>query len=205
MRRIPGRGAAMCARHDAGGAPTARRCGRRAVPGARAPGRRQSEPMNNPVRSVGGGMRRHLPLPPTSEFSRVSRSAHSASAASAARRATRSAVSCARSCSGVTGPRPRGRGAGVAGGSHARNSAGIVTGCGTHAASASTISVAARMPYSGFLLHLQSGICPKPDIPAPLTLDCKLGRSLKPRHFARESDGKRRVRSGQAARVSVRD
>ena len=75
--------------------------------------------------SAGAG---YLPYP-TSLFSRVSRSAHSASAASAARRATRSAVPCARSCSGITGPRPRGRGPGVAGGSHSRCSGGTVTVC----------------------------------------------------------------------------
>ena len=79
----------------------------------------------------------HLP-PLTSSFSRISRSAHAIRAASAAWRADRSAASCTRSCSVVTGRRPRGSGAGVAGGAHDRSSGGIVIGCTAHAANSNS-------------------------------------------------------------------
>jgi hypothetical protein len=79
----------------------------------------------------------HLP-PLTSLFSRVSRSAHAIRAASAAWRADRSVASCTRSCSDVTDRRPKGSGAGVAGGAHDRSSGGIVIGCMAHAANSNS-------------------------------------------------------------------
>ena len=87
----------------------------------------------------------HL-LPPISSFNRVSRLAHATSAASAARRAARSAASCARNCSGVTAPRPNGRGAATAGGSHSRSSGGIAPGCAAQAASSSSTATRNAFP-----------------------------------------------------------